>query len=107
MTVNRNYPQERGALDQLDEALLNVWLNGGGALSRAAQEILFSRFWLDHMGQDIWRGDQLVAKALKAHQSLMHLVNELRTSLESKGDQVLVEKIDKVMLVRAATPDEA
>jgi hypothetical protein len=82
MTDQRNLPQERKALDPVDEALLNVWLNGGGALARAAKEILFSRFWLERMERDVWAGDKLVSKALKSYQTMTGLLGEVHQTLQ-------------------------
>lgn len=104
MTEDRNYPQERKALDPVDDAMLNVWLNAGGAMGRAAKEIMFSRFWLKKMEQDIWRGDQLVAKALKNHQTTLGLIGEIHKAFEGarEKDRPLdpdywIFKIERVM----------
>lgn len=86
MTDQRNFPQERKALDPVDEALLNVWINGGGALAKAAKEILFSRFWLEKMNHDIWAGDKLVSKALKSYQTMTGLLGEVHQTLQDMLD---------------------
>lgn len=84
MTDQRNFPEERKALDQLPESLLKEWAKKDDyvPMKRAADEILFSRFWLEKMLEDVMRGDQLVAKAAQGYQRMATLMTEVHQRLE-------------------------
>ncbi|MGD9729665.1 MAG: hypothetical protein AB7L09_02690 [Nitrospira sp.] len=99
----RNYPQERRALNGIDESLLSVWAKREDMLGRAGREIVHSRFWLERMERDIWNGNSLVTRSMQRLQLMLGLIQEIRGALvECQGERNLdpdhwIGKIDAVM----------
>lgn len=120
MTDDRNYPSELNKLDRLPDELLQQWAEKGEhtPMRRAADEINFSRFWLEKMNHDIWAGDRLVAKSLKSYQTMTALLGEVHGRLvelltdadptglgvrEKIGSEDIQELITKIETVFRAT----